>query len=338
MVKLILIGLLTFFSNLFVWDLYAGNNNDEDFKKLDEIAFNFPDKYKSVEALTEALVSHANNEIQKTRIIYSWVAGHIKYDDKSYNSGKFGDLTAAGVLKSRKAVCTGYANLFKEMCDVAGLEAVKVTGYAKAVGYRSGQKFKDTNHDWNSVKINGQWKLFDPTWGAGFGAVKNGKLVAKIDYTDFWFDVQPEAFIFTHLPVDEERQLLDKPVDKSTYEKMPELSEGFFRLGFDGKKCLDIIFRDNTFSFPTYYSTKLPFKIKEVPLAKTLSRNKTYVYSFKSKEDLTIAIQNKDEWVFAKRDGDTYTAQIQPKRGELSICVRSGDKGSFDVVLVYEVR
>ncbi len=331
-------GLIMIISYVYVQNAYAVNINTDDFKKLDEIAFNFPDKYKSVDDLATALVAHGVNELQKTRLIYSWVASHVKYDDKGFNTGKYGDLSAEGVFKSRRAVCTGYSNLFKAMCDIVGLEALKVTGYAKAVGYREGQKFTDTNHDWNSVKINGQWKLFDATWGAGFGTVKNGKLVAKIDYTDFWFDVLPEAFIFTHLPVEKERQCLDKPIDIRTYEKMPELSEAFFQLGFDAKKCLEVVLADNSFSFPKYFSTKLPFKIKEVPLEKQLSRSKTYTFSFTSAEDLTIGFPNKDKWVFAKKNGDSYIAEIQPEKGELSVCVRRGGEGSFDVVLVYDVR
>ncbi len=317
----------------------VNNESDNHFSDLDKRAFSFPDKYKSVDELTKALTAGVDKDMDKVRLIYSWVASHVKYDASGYNSGKYGDLSFSGVFKRRKAVCTGYANLFKKMCDVSGLEAVKVTGYAKAVGYREGKTFSDTNHDWNCVKINGEWKLFDSTWGAGFGTLKNGKLVAKVNYTDYWFDVQPEAFIFTHLPVDAKWQGLSKSIDKKTFEKMPLLSEGFFRLGFDAKECFNQYQKDNSTSFPKYFDSKIALEIVAAPFDGTLSRNNTYKFRIKSDQDISIALSNKDKWYFAEKSGDEYVVELQPKKGQLSLNVKTGGKqGSYDVLLVYDVK
>lgn len=317
----------------------VGNENENLFSDLDKIAFTFPDNYKTVDELTKALIAGTDKDIAKARLIYSWVASHVKYDASGYNSGRYGDLSAEGVFKRRRAVCTGYGNLFKEMCDVAGLEAVKVTGYAKAIGYREGKTFSDTNHDWNAVKINGVWKLFDSTWGAGFGTVKNGKLVAKVDYTDFWFDVKPEAFIFTHLPVESKWQILSNSIDKKTFEKMPLLSEGFFRLGFDSKKCLNMALSDTKVTFPKYYDSKIPLEIISAPCEGTLSHGKSYTFRFKSEKDISIAVSNKDKWYFAEKTADEYVIEFKPQKGQVSLNIRTGGKkGSYDVLLVYDVK
>lgn len=43
-----------------------------------------------------------------------------------------------------------------------------VHGYAKGVGYKPGMKFdgEGFKHSWNVIKINGEWKIVDPNWGA----------------------------------------------------------------------------------------------------------------------------------------------------------------------------
>ncbi len=49
-------------------------------------------------------------------------------------------------------------------------------------------------------KIDGEWKLYDPTWGAG--NVKDGKRFIK-NYNKEWYDVSPGEMIKTHMPFDQ---------------------------------------------------------------------------------------------------------------------------------------
>ena len=40
---------------------------------------------------------------------------------------RYPDVTGEGTLKNRTSVCAGYANLFKSLCEAAGLKAVYVS-------------------------------------------------------------------------------------------------------------------------------------------------------------------------------------------------------------------
>jgi len=66
-------------------------------------------------------------------------------------------------------VCSGYASLFKQMADIAGLECQVIMGYAKGYNYSYDiTKLPADNHAWISIKIDDKWYLADPTWGAGY--------------------------------------------------------------------------------------------------------------------------------------------------------------------------
>jgi transglutaminase/protease-like cytokinesis protein 3 len=162
--------------------------NHNPYSQLDDYAFNTPkSKTNTISNLANYLSKGASNEYEKARLAYAWIAKHVSYDDNGYNTEDYGDLSAEGVLKSRKAVCDGFSNLYKALCDSMGLNAIKITGYAKGYSYKIGSKFRDTNHAWNAVKINGEWKLVDVTWGEGYGKSVNGKLKSIKKYETYWF-------------------------------------------------------------------------------------------------------------------------------------------------------
>lgn len=73
------------------------------------------------------------------------------------------------VLNRGKGVCAGYANLFKDLCDIVGAECVKVSGFSKAYGYEIGSSFedKDDDHAWIAMKLGKSYRYLEPTWGSG---------------------------------------------------------------------------------------------------------------------------------------------------------------------------
>jgi len=163
-----------------------------------------------VQTLAAYLVKPARNEHEKVRAIFRWVTENIAYDTDGYFSGQYGDLSPDGVLKSRRAVCDGYAGLFNMLGEAAGLEVVKVTGYSKGYSYAVGDTYDGTtNHTWNAVMIDNQWHLLDTTWGAGYLG-ENKKFVRE--FQEYYFLTPPEVFIYDHLPSDTRWQLLEQPV------------------------------------------------------------------------------------------------------------------------------
>jgi hypothetical protein len=106
----------------------------------------------------------------------------------------------------------GYAALFKQMCEIAKLEAVVVDGYSKGTA-TSVPDLSAPDHSWNAVKIEAQWYLLDATWGSSL-------LQRDEDYTTIsedYFLSPPEDFILTHLPNLPMWQLLDCPIQAADY-------------------------------------------------------------------------------------------------------------------------
>ncbi|MEY3967714.1 MAG: hypothetical protein RL137_615 [Bacteroidota bacterium] len=176
----------------------------------------------SLDAVANYLKKATFSDLEKARSIYVWLTAHISYDDKSYNSGNYGDNSAEGVLRSKKAVCAGFADLYTELGLRMGLQIKTVIGYAKGYDYTEGAGFEDSNHAWNAIKIDGKWRIFDATWGEGYGVTgAKGQLVSVKKFDADWFDVEPEYAIFTHYPEDPTDAFLTTKLSLSEYVSLP---------------------------------------------------------------------------------------------------------------------
>ena len=182
---------------------------------------------KNIKSLAKYLSSAAQTDAQKARAMFIWLTDKIAYDADSFRRGGYGDSSPRGVLKNRKAVCQGYAELFNALAAQMGLESYIVSGYAKGYGYRVGENMS-TNHAWNAVKINGIWRLVDATWGAG-SVDHNYKFAKKLQA--YYFFPSPSDLIFTHFPEDNRWQLLDRSLTAAEFAPMVALRPDAFALG-----------------------------------------------------------------------------------------------------------
>ena len=200
------------------------------FYEIDTHAINSPvASEKSVETLAQYLIEPAKNDLDKVRAIYRWITSFIAYDVESFFYGTYGDLSAAGVLRSRKSVCSGYANLFYALAGYANLKVVIIEGYAKGYGYNIGDDIAgDANHAWNAVQIDGEWHLIDSTWGAGY---LNNENKFTREFQEHYFLTEPDAFIYDHFPIDSNWQLLKRTLYIRDYEQMVFVFPGFFNYG-----------------------------------------------------------------------------------------------------------
>lgn len=147
-----------------------------DFTAADSHAARFPRQSLpsyDVAWLARELTGPFPSLTDKARVLFTWLHHNVEYDVKSFFNHCVQPSTPAGTLATGLAVCEGYAKLFAALAQHAGLEAVVVSGHGKGFGYQElapGSSLPpfEGNHAWNAVKIDhGQWKLIDPTWGAG---------------------------------------------------------------------------------------------------------------------------------------------------------------------------
>jgi transglutaminase/protease-like cytokinesis protein 3 len=211
----------------------AGNpltGNETIYNNIDRMARSIDYRGNSTTELAGILSRQGKNDLEKARLIYSWIAYNIDYDAVSFFDGSYvrNDASPEAVLSKRIAVCSGYANLFQALAKAMNLEATVVEGYAKSDSYGVGGD-KDVNHAWNAVKIDGVWYLADATWGAG---TLSGKAFEP-KFNSYYFAIAPNQLIYSHYPAKEKWQLLSQPFAREDFERLPKVFSHFFKYNLD---------------------------------------------------------------------------------------------------------
>jgi hypothetical protein len=186
-----------------------------------------------VAALAEQITAEATNETMRARALYNWITEHIRYDVQEW-----AHITGGGssyrnahdplsVIERGTTVCAGYAWLYNAMAQSVGLDSTFLIGAVR--GYRGTpddalvSAFK---HAWNAVRVDGEWRLLDATWGAR----QTGEAAADHQARQaYYFDTPPRQLIFAHLPEAPGWQLLSEPLpDATAFSTLPNLKPGFF--------------------------------------------------------------------------------------------------------------
>ncbi|MBQ9630530.1 MAG: hypothetical protein IJR49_02965 [Treponema sp.] len=179
-----------------------------------------------IKKINEEIAKISQNDFEKTKMIHDVVCLLVSYDAKSYWSGNTPSQDWKTVVSTKLAVCEGYSNLFKYMCDVASITCEKIHGYARGVGSALTDEASpnDSNHAWNIVKINNAWYMIDCTWDSGY---MDGRIARQSYTTDYLF-LKPEHMIYTHFPSDSRKQLLAKNLSAVEFYNLPEVKPKFF--------------------------------------------------------------------------------------------------------------
>ena len=135
----------------------------------------FADVETKLVQLAEAVQAAPINGItryEKVKSIHDYICSINEYPDQQ---GTFSDGTPwygpmahqpTGVFLKGLAVCEGYAEAFKLLCDREGIPCITVLGYAGGP------------HKWNYVKMeDGNWYLVDATWNDQSSLVFNDYLL-----------------------------------------------------------------------------------------------------------------------------------------------------------------
>jgi transglutaminase-like putative cysteine protease len=296
-------------------------------------------KEKTISKLAAQLSIGAETDLQKARAIYDWLTENISYDDRGYNSGQYSPTDANSVLKNGVAVCDGFASLFLALGQEMGLEIEKVSGYAKGYGYRPGQRFSEPNHAWNRIKINGEWRMFDATWGEGNGTTVGGKLKSVKEFDAFWFDTDPYAFVFSHYPEDGQTQLT-LPLTKEQYERLPQVSKGYFQLGFNAKSLYEDCLSGEAPALPNAYSFEGDIRMVEAPHNRDLKVGTTYQFEFEVLDGKGVAlIYGNNKWDHFIQHGSRFSLEFTPQRqGEIEVLSQLPGQSNYWTLLEYRVE
>ncbi len=165
-------------------------------------------------ARTAMLVAPFSEEIERVRAIYRHVIKAIDYDHAAYRDGRRRiNRNNDDVLRRNRAVCWGYSELIRSMCEASGINCHTVSGYARD-SFAPQSAYEKANHAWNAVQIDGLWYLLDATWGSGL--LSGDTYFSITDGIDYFLS-SPELFIHSHFPLMSMWQLLSCPVKYSEF-------------------------------------------------------------------------------------------------------------------------
>ena len=179
----------------------------------------------SVNSIAAYINKHHTTEREKITAIYCWLGHNIAYDVAkavalSHSTTEDYDKEKAirHTLKVRKGVCQDYAELMEALCEQCGIRAYSIYGVVRR------QEEIGEAHAWIIAWIDQQWRIYDPTWGAGY--VNDDVFTQR--FNDEFYDISPQNAIKSHLPLDPMWQLLSHPITV----------ESFYRADFQGNTAI----------------------------------------------------------------------------------------------------
>lgn len=231
------------FSFFFCVTVFFANGFSQDFQHVDDKVKLYPKRFGSAEQLAAQIEKDFSDETDRVRAIYTWITHHISYDMEAYLKGEtlinfsYSDRedyirkkaaveehAAVNALRTGKAVCEGYAQLFRKVSELMGIPCKVVSGYSKTNVNDITNIPDEADHAWNAVRINHQWYLLDVTWGAGSA---NGN-TWKQNFDDFFFFTDPDIFATSHYPSQKDWAFTTNLGSLEDFFKAPVFKKAYF--------------------------------------------------------------------------------------------------------------
>jgi len=273
----------------------------------------------SVEKLAAYLGEGRLTEEEKARAIFRWITDRVAYDVEGFLKGNYPDPSPENVLRTRLAVCEGYARLFNALAQEVGLESELVAGRSKGYGFSSEEaaQKKQADHAWNAVKLDGKWRLVDSTWGAG-GMGPEKKFLKR--FNEHWFSTRPEQFIYDHFPEEQRWQLLARPLSLQQFEGLVRVTSHYFRYGLHTRSHPGSLIRGSgTLEVRLESPTNVYLQAELLKNGKAPKRPLTFVQRVGSEQLIRVMLPDRGRFLLRVYARD------------------SADRPSFDWVMDYQI-
>lgn len=308
----------TFYILLLLNLLIFNVSYSQKYDSVDSIVLKYPKHFETPKQLADQILKDFISEYDKSRAIFTWMALNISYDVKSWLNPKptksvvyktqlekdlkFQEIknkTIKDVFKKHLAVCSGYSLLFNHLATLTGLKSNIIEGMAKTTVNDIGRKKTITNHAWNSVMIDGRWRLIDVTWGAG--AIVNEQNLWIKKFNPIYFDADPKYFFTKHLPISGVWE--NKIIDESDFLKAPLLYDEYIDEDYE-------ILEPKSGIIDVVDNQKITFKIKNI----SKYENVSYANKYDVFTKVTSVLDENDMLVFDiiyhKSDGRNITLYV----------------------------
>ena len=263
-------------------------------KNTDALRSSNPNEY--IKSVCAKITETAANDFEKVKSAHDAVCLLVSYDAKNFWANSVPDQSWQNVLKTKTAVCEGYANLFQRYMSELKINSAKVSGYARGVGTSIlKENPKDSNHAWNAVQIEGCWYLIDCTWDSGYMSGKN----SVQSYSTDWLFLNPEHFICTHFPDNPKYQLIQPALSLAEFSVLPDFRPKLFELAGESLSSVKKVNEAADFY-------EIEYRVKE-----------EYSLSFNISRDTGAPVNNRS--LTEKDGGLTVTRMNFPEAGIYSV-------------------
>ena len=145
-------------------------------------------------ALADTITSGISSEYEKARAIHDWVAENIWYDYGLRTGASTNELIfengeerwySTFVLRNKRAICGGYANLNAALLRAVGISTKNISGQAGEA------------HEWNEAFVDGRWINIDTTWDTN-NFYEDGQPLPQQACGNKYFDISDAEIAETH--------------------------------------------------------------------------------------------------------------------------------------------
>ena len=166
------------------------------------------------------------SDVQKLRAIFTWVSEKIAWEDDFE-----GAIDARRVIQMRRGCSEEVAVLVSEMCSAAGLHAEVVRGYLKSAhDFPDGDPNVRPNHWWNSVIVDGSWRIMDCSLASPTNPKRSQYSSASHQIAESgFFLARPMEICYTHIPCHYAQQHIVPPMPADILLALPCASPPYFK-------------------------------------------------------------------------------------------------------------
>jgi hypothetical protein len=154
---------------------------------------------EEITTLTQIVTAGLNDDYDKARAISEWVSENIYYDHlASTTDVDLETVALSSVLRTRRGICSAYANLTAAMYQAAGLKSVTVIGSAMYLSDFDTLMTDTNRHEWTAFFYEAQnrWVTADTGWDS-FNRYDDNGFTSRTAPKRY-FDITPLALAQNH--------------------------------------------------------------------------------------------------------------------------------------------
>lgn len=156
--------------------------------------------HPQIVSLAKEITKNSKTEYEKVAAVNNWVSENIYYDYPTFHDETNASQDVLTVLKTKKAVCEGYARLTAALLRAVDIPAKFISGITQengAKGWEAGNGTVGIAHAWNEAFVDGRWMILDTTWNSP-NRYENGVYTKGDHRSNIYFDPTLEFFSMTH--------------------------------------------------------------------------------------------------------------------------------------------